>query len=121
MSHKEVQRNPRHVRRPEDCLAFFCVRSFLLLDLCGSGLGFSGGRGRFRTVLGTVTYSTTEHAEVVIETPLSFRSSKLAVFTEFVGESGRAGRGRGLVVGLLLVFLVLEVRVVLGSGAFLVV
>ena len=42
-----------------------------------------------------VSYSTTEHTQVVIKAVLLFLLSKLAIFSELVGEGGRATGGRG--------------------------
>ena len=72
MSHRQGQRSPQSVQRSEDCLVFFQVRRGLfLLSLSGSGFGLGGGGGLV-AILGSVSYSTTEHTQVVIEAALSF-------------------------------------------------
>ena len=108
------------MRRPEDCLAFFQIRGFLLLGLSSAGLG---GRGGLRTILGRVADSTAEHAEIVVETALPFRVRELSILPKLIGEGGRmSGRGRrGFVVRFLLIFLVLAGVLIVRSGALLVV
>ena len=84
------------MQRSEDCLAFFRIqRGFFLLSLSSTGLGFGGREGGLVAILSGVSYSTTEHTQVVIEAALLFLLSKLAIFSKLVGEGGRATRGRG--------------------------
>ena len=84
------------MQRSEDCLAFFRIqRGFFLLSLSSTGLGFGGREGGLVAILSGVSYSTTEHTQVVIEAALLFLLSKLAIFSELVGEGGRATQGRG--------------------------
>ena len=103
MSHRRGQRSPQSVRRSEDCLAFFRVwRGLFLLSLSGSGFGLGGGGGGLVAILGSVSYSTTEHTQVVIEAALLFLLSELTVFSELIGKGGGATRGRGGLPGFVL-------------------
>ena len=96
MLHRRGQFSPQSVQRSEDCLAFFQIwRGFFLLSLSGSCFGLGGGGGGLVAILGSVSYSTTEHTQVVIEVALSFLLSELAVFSELIGKGGGATGGRG--------------------------
>src|ERR1700679_3320646 len=81
------QRSPRHVRRL-DCSDFFCIRGPRLGDLCGAGLSLCGGRKFLRAVFCRGPGTSTEQAEVVVETSLSFLRGQLTVLPEFVGDGG---------------------------------
>ena len=73
--HKEGQRSPWHVLRPEDCLAFFWIRSgfnFLFLGLSGVALSLGSRGSRLVAVVSGMTGATTEHAEVEVKAALSF-------------------------------------------------
>ena len=122
MSYRRGQCSPQSVRRSEDCLAFFQVqRGLFLLSLSGLGFGLGSGGGGLVAILGSVSYSTTEHTQVVIEAALSFLLSELAVFSEFIGKGGRATGGRGRLPGFVLPggFVVVLVGVTrTGCGSF---
>ena len=66
-----------------------------LLSLSGSGFGLGSGGGDLVAILGGVSYSTTEHTQVVIKVALLFLLSELAIFSELVGKGCGATRGRG--------------------------
>ena len=103
MLHRQGQHSPQSVWRSEDCLAFFQIRrGFFLLSLSGSGFGLGSGGGGLVTILGGVSYSTTEHTQVVIEVALSFLLSELAVFSELIRKGGGATGGRGGLPGFVL-------------------
>ena len=96
MLHRRGQHSPQSVQRSEDCLAFFRIqRGFFLHGLSGTGFGLGGGGGGLVAILGGVSYSTTEHTQVVIEVALLFLLSELAVFSELIGKGGGTTRGRG--------------------------
>ena len=96
MLHRWGQCSPQSVRRSEDCLAFFRVRRGLfLLSLSGSGFDLGGRGGGLVAILGSVSYSTAEHTQVVIKVALSFLLSELAVFPKLIGKGGGATGGRG--------------------------
>ena len=102
MLHWRGQCSPQSVQRSEDCLAFFRIwGGFFLLSLSSTGFSFCGGGGLV-AILGGVSYSTTEHTQVVIEAALLFLLSKLAIFSKFVREGGRATGGRGGLPGFVL-------------------
>ena len=103
MLHRWGQHSPQSVRRSEDCLAFFRVwRGLFLLGLSGSGFGLGGGGGGLVAILGSVSYSTAEHTQVIIEAALSFLLSELAVFSKLIGKGGGATGGRGGLPGFFL-------------------
>ena len=94
MLHRQGQHSPQSVWRSEDCLAFFQIQGgFFLLSLSGTGFRLGGGGGGLVAILGGVSYSTTEHTQVVIEVALSFLLGELAIFSELIGKGGRATRG----------------------------
>ena len=68
-----------------------------------------------------MSYSTTEHTQVVVEAALSFLLSELAIFSELVRKGGRATGGRGGLPGFVLPggFVVVLVGVTgTGCGSF---
>ena len=114
--HRKEQRSPQPVQRSENCLGFFRIRGFFvfLLSLDGMGLGFGGGRGRLRAILGSVSGSATEHAEVVFETALAFLQGELSVLSKLVRECGGISRGgqlAGVVTGVLIVLVLRFIRI----------
>ena len=120
MSHRQGQRSLQSVQRSEDCLAFFRVwRGLFLLSLSRSGFGFGGRGGGLVAILGSVSYSTAEHTQVVIKVALSFLLSELAVFPELIGKGGGATGGRGGLPGFVVV-LVGVTRTGCGSFTFVV-
>ena len=103
MLHRWGQCSPQSVRRSEDCLAFFLIRrGFFLLSLSGSGFGLGSRGGGLVAILGGVSYSTTEHTQVVIEVALSFLLSELAIISKLIGKGGGATGGRGRLPGFVL-------------------
>ena len=78
----------------------------------GAGFGFGGGRGQLGAILGSVSGSATEHAEVIIKAALAFLRSELPVFSELIGKCSGIPRGGrlarvvviGVLIGLVLVF-----------------
>ena len=103
MLHRRGQPSPQSVWRSEDCLAFFRVqRGLFLLSLSGLGFGLGSREGGLVAILGSVSYSTTEHTQVVIEAALSFLLSELAVFSKLIGKGGGATGGRGGLPGFVL-------------------
>ena len=106
MSHRQGQHSLQSVRRSEDCLAFFRVqRGLFLLSLSGSGFGFGFRGGGLVAILGSVSYSTAEHTQVVIEVALSFLLSELAIFPELIRKVEAGFPGLFFPEGLLLFLL----------------
>ena len=85
-----------------------------LLSLDSMGLGFGGGQGRLWAILGSVSGSATEHAEVVFKMVLVFLQGELSVLSELVRECGRisgGGRLARVVTGVLIVLVLRFVRI----------
>ena len=59
------------------------------------GFGLGSGGGGLVAILSSVSFSTTEHTQVVIEVALLFLLGELAVFSELIGKGGGATGGRG--------------------------
>ena len=52
------------------------------------GFGLGSGGGGLVAILISVSFSTTEHTQVVIEVALSFLLGELAVFSKLIGKGG---------------------------------
>ena len=92
------------MRRPEGCLGFFGIwRFFVLL------LGLGGRQGGLQAILGSVSSSATEHAEVIVKAVLTLLQSELSIFPKFVTKGGGISRGSRLARVTVLMALVLFV------------
>ena len=85
---KAQEGSMQSVRRSEDCLGFFQICRFFILDLSCVGLGLSSGRGSLVAIFGRVTNSTTKHTQVLVEAALAFLWGKLSIFAKLVGDRG---------------------------------
>ena len=108
------------MQRLKDCLTFFWLWGFLILDLNGACLGLGGGGARLWTFFCSVASASTEQTQVVIESPLSFLWSQFSVFSEFFGDGGGIAGGRCRLGGLVIVLVVVPgvaVAVVVAAAA----